>query len=795
MTKRYLSENEELMKEWNWEANTDLDPVKLTIGSNKKVWWKCPICQGEWQATISDRTRKDSTGCPYCAGKKALKGYNDLETKYPNVAKQWHPIKNGDLTPSDVISGSGKNAWWICSKGHEYEQVIERRVKHPDSCPICSGQRVAEGINDLQSRYPNVAKEWHKEKNGDILPTAITWGSNKKFWWKCSKCGYEWQARVADRTRDNTGCPACANKVLFKGYNDLATIFPEIAKEWHPTKNNNLTPSDVVSGSGKKVWWLCSKGHEYQQSVLQKTIIGQGCPICANQKILIGYNDLATTHPEIAKEWQPIKNGDLTPSDVIAGSKRKIWWICSKGHEYEQSLDKRTKRGFSCPYCSNHKAWKGYNDLATINPELSKEWHPVKNGSLKPTEVTASSGKTVWWKCPIGHEYQASIHSRNTGKTNCPICNLRKSTSFPEQAILYYVRKLWPNSLNKYKDCFENSMEFDVYIPELKIAIEYDGAHWHKTESEYKREIKKYEFCKKNEIYLIRIKEHSDKSWNDTADKIYYVPKINKRDFYQLERIIIHLLDSIRGLKPIFWEVNIERDKNEILDYLSKIDSSLAEERPDVAAKWNYEKNGNLYPNMFSVGSQEVVWWKCKDCGHEWRTSISHMTRKGRYGCPLCSRFLRGRKFTKEMASKIGSLAKTMPELAKEWHPTKNGNLTPNDITAGRFKPVWWLCPKCGHEWQSSPNSRKKGIGCPCCSGRVPKIGHNDLETKFPEIAQEWDNEQNFPLKANEVLPGSGRKVWWKCSQCGHTWKKEVRLRVKGSKCPKCSKNQLDFEF
>ncbi len=793
MTKRYLSENEELMKEWDFEANKDLDPIKLTIGSNKKVWWKCPICQGEWQATISDRTRKDSTGCPYCAGKKALKGYNDLETKYPNVAKQWHPTKNGNLTPSDVVSGSGKKVWWICSKGHEFKQVIERRVKHPDSCPVCSGQKVAEGINDLQSRYPNVANEWHKEKNGNILPTAITWGSNKKFWWICSKCGYEWQAIVSDRTSGHNGCPACANKALFKGYNDLATRFPKIAKEWHPTKNGDLTSSDVVSGSGKKVWWICSKGHEYQQSVLQRTSIGQGCPICTNQKILIGYNDLATTHPEIAKEWHPTKNGDLTPSDVIAGSKRKIWWICSKEHEYEQSLDKRTQRGFSCPYCSGHKAWKGFNDFETVYPNIAKEWHPTKNGFLKPSDVTSGSGKIVWWKCPIGHEYQASIHDRGSGQTNCPICNSSRLTSFGEQSIYYYIKKIYPDTLNRYNELFSNSMEFDVYIPSLKTAIEYDGGHWHQTEDEHKREIKKYNFCKENNIILIRVKEENQQNWNDVADRIYYIPKTKRNDFSKLEQAIYSIINDI--IKNTKIDIDISRDKLEIQNYLYKIEHSLADERPDVAAKWNYEKNGNLYPNMFSVGSREVVWWKCKDCGHEWRTSISHMTRKGRYGCPLCSRFLRGRKFTKEMANKIGSLAKTLPELAKEWHPTKNGNLTPNDITAGRFKPVWWLCPKCGHEWQSSPNNRKKGIGCPCCSGRVPKIGHNDLETKFPEIAQEWDNEQNFPLKANEVLPGSGRKVWWKCSQCGHTWKKEVRLRVKGSKCPKCSKNQLDFEF
>lgn len=107
MTKRYLSENDELMKEWDFEANKDLNPDLLTYGSNKKVWWICHVCNGKWQATISDRTRKDKTGCPYCASQKVLHEYNDLVTKYPNVAKQWHPAKN-ILKPTEVMPGSSK---------------------------------------------------------------------------------------------------------------------------------------------------------------------------------------------------------------------------------------------------------------------------------------------------------------------------------------------------------------------------------------------------------------------------------------------------------------------------------------------------------------------------------------------------------------------------------------------------------------------------------------------------------------------------------------------------------------
>ena len=145
--------------------------------------------------------------------------------------------------------------------------------------------------------------------------------------------------------------------------------------------------------------------------------------------------------------------------------------------------------------------------------------------------------------------------------------------------------------------------------------------------------------------------------------------------------------------------IDIEKDKHDILNYVCKIANSLLEKRPDVAKKWNCEKNGYLKPNMFSMGSNEIVWWKCLDCGHEWKSSISSMTREGRYGCAICSKKRRGKSFTKGVVQRVGSLAETMPELAKEWHPIKNDDLTPQDITAGRFKPVWWLCSKCRNEY------------------------------------------------------------------------------------------------
>ena len=117
--KRYVSDNAQLMSEWNWVKNNELhfEPTKLTCGSGRKVWWKCASGH-EWQADIHNRNA--GNGCPYCSNHKVLAGFNDLAIKYPDVAKEWHPTKNGSLTPCEVSASSKKKAWWICSKGHEW---------------------------------------------------------------------------------------------------------------------------------------------------------------------------------------------------------------------------------------------------------------------------------------------------------------------------------------------------------------------------------------------------------------------------------------------------------------------------------------------------------------------------------------------------------------------------------------------------------------------------------------------------------------------------------------------------
>ena len=246
--------------------------------------------------------------------------------------------------------------------------------------------------------------------------------------------------------------------------------------EWDWEKNNelNISPYSITYGSHKEVWWKCAKGHSWPSIVSNRTRLGRGCPYCAGQKPIVGENDLCTTHPELVKEWHPTKNGVILPEQHMGGSHKKVWWICEKGHEWEAQIKSRVS-GIGCPYCAGKKVLHGFNDLETIHPELAKEWHPTKNGQLTPSQVTYGSGKKVWWICKNEHEWESSVCNRIKGR-GCPVCSSRRRTSFPEQAIFYYIKQAFPDAINGYKEAFNSgSMELDIFIPQINVGIEYDG--------------------------------------------------------------------------------------------------------------------------------------------------------------------------------------------------------------------------------------------------------------------------------------------------------------------------------
>ena len=275
----------------------------------------------------------------------------DISSKRAGIKRKRLDDKNGDLTPDMVSLKSHQKAWWRCDKGHEWQAAISSRSSGI-GCPYCSNKKVLIGYNDLKTLYPTLSSEWNYDKNGELKPDMFTPGAAKKVWWKCEK-GHEWEATINHRTARNSRCPYCIGARVIKGETDLQTLFPEIASQWNYDKNKNISPDMFKPGSNKKVWWICEKGHEWQVSIADRAIGGHKCPICSNQKVLPGYNDLQTTNPQLLLEWDYDKNCDLKPDMFTQGSGKIVWWKCSIcGHEWKAAI--RERKRFGCPNWRKH---------------------------------------------------------------------------------------------------------------------------------------------------------------------------------------------------------------------------------------------------------------------------------------------------------------------------------------------------------------------------------------------------------------------------------------------------------
>ena len=333
---------------------------------------------------------------------------------------QWDLEQNLPLTPDDVTFGSHKRVWWTCPSGHSWQAMVYTRSEGP-GCPHCTGRKVTPKQGGLVKQFPLLTAEWDVEKNAPLTPQDVTTGSHKLIWWRCPK-GHSYRSAVKTRVQ-GSGCPSCAGKSVLPEENSLAAEYPVIARDWDAAKNKPLTPNQVISGTKHKVWWLCPKGHSWRAAVYSRTTLGTGCPVCTGRQALAGENDLATLYPDIAAQWDEEENGTLRPSNVTAGSNRRVWWRCEKGHSYRAVIAQRVQRGDGCPYCANRKVLPGFNDLATAAPLVAKQWHETLNGALTPEMVTAGSHKKAWWQCSYGHVWKATIYSRaGVQQCGCPVC-------------------------------------------------------------------------------------------------------------------------------------------------------------------------------------------------------------------------------------------------------------------------------------------------------------------------------------------------------------------------------------
>lgn len=335
------------------------------------------------------------------------------------MLEAWDYDKNREIRPDEVTPGSGMIAWWKCQNGHSWRAPIYNK-SNGQGCPYCINKRMWPGYNDLASCCPDLVTEWDYEQNGNLIPDGVTVSSGKPVWWKCAN-GHRWQASPHSRSKGR-GCPYCNGHRVMAGYNDILTLRPDLALEWDYDKNLVHDPARLSPCSNVMVWWICEKRHSWRTSPKNRNH-GSGCPYCANKKVLPGYNDLATLHPDIISTWDYEKNGALTPEMVTEKSSKRVYWICRHGHRWCASISNRTRLGRGCPYCAGQKVLSGENDLLTKKPDLALEWDYERNYPLTPDTVMPNSARKAWWRCAKGHRWQACIASRHSN--GCPYCSGR----------------------------------------------------------------------------------------------------------------------------------------------------------------------------------------------------------------------------------------------------------------------------------------------------------------------------------------------------------------------------------
>lgn len=454
------------------------------------------------------------------------------------LRKEWMEEENGSKMDDYKKTHKAK---WKCSKGcdsHIWEATINKR-EQGRGCPFCSNSKICPcGCNSFARLYPILSMEWDTNKN-KLSPEEVVPGSARKVWWICNKNNtHKWETQIRTRIK-GCGCPFCTNKKISTNMeNSLAILRPELAQEWHPTLNKELKPEHFTTHSAQKIWWKCSKGCENHvwEAVIYSRSNGKGCPFCCNKHICpCGCNSLRINNPLLCLEWHPTLNGELTPDNVSPGSGRQVWWICSINkcgyHIWQTTVNHRNIAGTGCPYCCNRTICEcRCNSLEILNPLLSSEWHPTRNGDLTPRHVSIGSGRKVWWLCSRNHKWEATISERS--KYSCPHCNSSSGEAIIEQLldlnnIKYSMQEKISINTEKYmrKDLYDDfrdlkvkkklMLKFDFYIPDTNWVIEFDGLQHFKPvkhfggEEQYRRQRLydkfKNDYCRYNNLRLLRI--------------------------------------------------------------------------------------------------------------------------------------------------------------------------------------------------------------------------------------------------------------------------------------------------
>lgn len=633
--------------------------------------------------------------------KRLIIGKNDLLSSNSPILNQWDYEKNIDISPEQISYSSTRQVWWKCDNGHSWQASIENRYYSSGQCPICNKQRVVVGINDFASLHPDLLQEWDFAQNTED-PSRLSETSTKSVWWKCDK-GHTWKTSVGQRVKQ-AGCPYCRGRKIWPGYNDFATLYPNLLREWDYSLNDEK-PTEIAPADAKKYHWICPKGHKYEAAISSRTRLGTGCPYCASQKVLPGFNDFESLHPDLAKGWDYEKNGTLKPSDFCEFSGKSVWWKCKKGHSWKTMIESRS-RGYGCPICA--KEYKTsipeqalFFYIRSVFPDAINNYKTDWLGKSELDVFIPSLNIAVEFDGRVWHKEPAKDIEKNQLCSNHGIRVLRvREPGIPLFNDCIGLEKISYDSLSKAI----NQLLVLLGIESPSINVEDDL----------------------NEIYgLMQYREKEQSIAKQYPDIVAEWDYENNSVYLSPDTV------NCNSKIKVFWVCPQGHHYEARVEHRTRVGSGcpycagkkvmsgfndIASKYPELICEWS--EDNSTSPDAVYMLSTKKYLWECKQCGHKWNASVYQRVKIGT-GCPVCAMARRKEQVTinskGRFISKNAPITISHPEIAKEWNYSKNGDLSPESCSYGSERKVWWLCPN-GHSYQTMIKSRTKhNYGCPIC--------------------------------------------------------------------------------
>lgn len=560
----------------------------------------------------------------------------------------------------------------------------------------------------LATAFPRIARSWHRALNGDLTPKDVSAFSHKKVWWECV-AGHQWQATVANRTAAGSGCPYCAGSRPTPETSLLAT-YPEVAAEWHPTKNNAKSPSDFLPKSGFKAWWRCPRGHEFPATISHRTN-GSGCPHCGGGSSALEvrvYSELRALFRDVV--WHCSEFGvqlDIYLPRLRIGIEIDGHYWHAKKVGADRRKNQVCKRNDIHLIRLRQHPLKPLDKWDIVFKRADPDLETCKKliSSISSAAGTRSVARAAATYRKLTRLMADDDYRTIVARLPAPPTGASFADKYPEAAAEWDAVKNAP-------------LEPSMFAPKSNRRIWWScrakGHSWQAAIHTRATGVG-CPYCAHNRV---------------GDDNNLAVARPDLLDEWDYERNQSVSPDSVARssrrkvwwrcrAKGHQWEASIgNRARGAGCPYCSgnvlSPERSLAALRPDLVESWDFQRNAPLKPEDVHSQSNRVVWWKCPSCRRSWQSDVQHRFT-AIVGCPKCSRRHAGEQMRLARLRIMGTLRMKAPDIAARWHPRRNASASPDTVGRHSTRLAWWLCPDCRHEWAASPHNYR---GCPKCKSK-----------------------------------------------------------------------------